>query len=186
MSAPREPASEERDADDGAPVTTATASTTATATRAATTGGETTASRPEMYFLAHNVAKKHNVGTIARCCTAFGVKSLVLIGSREYNAFGAHGADGHVRFEHFDSLQDARKKLKEERRCTQILGVEIVEDARPIESHPFTGNTAFIMGNEVRSIDAEAIDGCARDCSSSRAGTDAVTRASLPSRRATA
>ena len=113
-----------------------------------------------MYFLAHNVAKKHNVGTIARCCTAFGVKSLVLIGSREYNAFGAHGADGHVRFEHFDSLQDARKKLKEERGCTQILGVEIVEDARPIESHPFTGNTAFIMGNEVRSIDAEAIDGC--------------------------
>ena len=102
MSAPREPASEERDADDGAPVTTATASTTATATRAATTGGETTASRPEMYFLAHNVAKKHNVGTIARCCTAFGVKSLVLIGSREYNAFGAHGADGHVRIEHVD------------------------------------------------------------------------------------
>ena len=186
MSAPREPASEERDADDGAPVTTATASTTATATRAATTGGETTASRPEMYFLAHNVAKKHNVGTIARCCTAFGVKSLVLIGSREYNAFGAHGADGHVRFEHFDSLQDARKKLKEERGCTQILGVEIVEDARPIESHPVTGNTAFIMGNEVRSIDAEAIDCCARDCSSSCAATDAETRASLPSRRATA
>lgn len=163
----REPASEDRDAEDGASVTAVMACTTMNGTRAATTGGEMTASRPEMYFLAHNVAKKHNIGTIARCCTAFGVKSLVLIGSREYNAFGAHGADGHVRFEHFDSLGDARKKLKEERGCTQILGVEIVEDARPIESHPFTGSTAFIMGNEVRLIDTKVIDGCARDFSSS-------------------
>ena len=104
--------------------------------------------RAEMYFLAHNVAKKHNIGTMARCCTAFGVKSLVLIGSRQFNTFGSHGADGHVHFEHFDSLEEAREKLKGERGCTQILGVEIVDDARAIESHPFTGNTAFIMGNE--------------------------------------
>ena len=68
--------------------------------------------RAEMYFLAHNVAKKHNIGTMARCCTAFGVKSLVLIGSRQFNTFGSHGADGHVHFEHFDSLEEAREKLK--------------------------------------------------------------------------
>lgn len=103
--------------------------------------------KPRMYFLAHNVAKKHNVGNMARCCTAFGVKSLCLIGSRQFNAFGSHGADAHVNFEHFDSLTDARSKLKE-RGCSLILGVEIMDDAKPIESHPFTGDTAFIMGNE--------------------------------------
>ncbi|CAI5512003.1 unnamed protein product, partial [Closterium sp. Naga37s-1] len=26
--------------------------------------------------------------------------------------------------------------------------VEIVDNARPIQSHPFTGNTAFLLGNE--------------------------------------
>ena len=36
----------------------------------------------------------------------------------------------------------------EEKGVTRILGVEIVESAVPIESHPFDGNTAFIMGNE--------------------------------------
>jgi SpoU rRNA Methylase family len=30
----------------------------------------------------------------------------------------------------------------------KIVGIEIVEGASPIESHPFEGNTAFILGNE--------------------------------------
>ena len=43
---------------------------------------------PACYFIVHNVAKKHNVGTIARCATAFGAREVVLIGSKQYNAFG--------------------------------------------------------------------------------------------------
>jgi tRNA G18 (ribose-2'-O)-methylase SpoU len=129
-------------------VTTTTTRDDAMTTKDDATVTPRASERAEMYFLAHNVAKKHNIGTMARCCTAFGVKSLVLIGSRQFNTFGSHGADGYVHFEHFDSLSAARETLKGERGCTQILGVEIVDDARAIESHPFTGNTAFIMGNE--------------------------------------
>lgn len=36
--------------------------------------------KPECYFIVHNIAKKHNVGTLARCATAFGIKSVCLIG----------------------------------------------------------------------------------------------------------
>ena len=32
--------------------------------------------RPSCYFIVHNVSKKHNVGTLARCATAFGVKKV--------------------------------------------------------------------------------------------------------------
>ena len=53
---------------------------------------------PECYFIVHNIAKKHNVGTIARCATAFGVKSVVLIGSKSGNTFGCKGASNHVDF----------------------------------------------------------------------------------------
>ncbi len=31
----------------------------------------------------------------------------------------------------------------------EIIGVEIMEGAKLIESHPFKGPTAFILGNEV-------------------------------------
>lgn len=30
-----------------------------------------------------------------------------------------------------------------------ILGVEITDDAKPVQSQPFQGNTAFMVGNEV-------------------------------------
>ena len=30
-----------------------------------------------------------------------------------------------------------------------ILGLEITDDAKPVQSQPFQGNTAFMVGNEV-------------------------------------
>ena len=32
----------------------------------------------------------------------------------------------------------------------RIIGLEIVEGARPVHEHPFSGPTAFMLGNEVR------------------------------------
>lgn len=101
------------------------------------------------HFIVHNIAKKHNVGTLARCATAFGVKSIVLIGSNSYNTFGCKGASNHVDFTYYPTLGEAREGVKRDLGVTKILGVEIVEGAVPIEDHPFDGNTAFIMGNEV-------------------------------------
>lgn len=107
-----------------------------------------TAGKPQCYFIVHNIAKKHNVGTIARCATAFGVRSVVLIGSKSYNTFGCKGSSNHVDFAYYPTLKDARAGLTTEKKVTKILGVEICEGAVPIESHPFDGDTAFIMGNE--------------------------------------
>jgi hypothetical protein len=89
------------------------------------------ASPPACYLICHNVSKKHNgasallwgareehtadgglaVGTLARCATAFGVAEVLLVGERNYNSFGAHGADAHVAFRHFPTLAQARPAL---------------------------------------------------------------------------
>ncbi|PQM34013.1 uncharacterized protein Pyn_32402 [Prunus yedoensis var. nudiflora] len=37
----------------------------------------------ESYVVVHNIAKRHNVGTLARSATAFGVSELILVGRRE-------------------------------------------------------------------------------------------------------
>ena len=103
---------------------------------------------PQCYFLVHNIAKKHNVGTIARCATAFGVRSVVLIGAKSYNTFGCKGSSNHVDFVHYPTLADARVGLMERQGVTKILGVEICDGAVPIETHPFDERTAFIAGNE--------------------------------------
>lgn len=66
----------------------------------------------ESLVVVHNVAKRHNVGTMARSATAFGVSEIVLVGRRDYNAFGSHGSTSHLRFRHFHSLSHARLYLK--------------------------------------------------------------------------
>ncbi|KMZ73951.1 RNA methyltransferase, TrmH family protein [Zostera marina] len=101
----------------------------------------------ESLVIVHNVAKRHNVGTLARSATAFGVTEMILIGKRDFNSFGSHGSTSHLRFRHFHSLSDARHYLKEERDC-DICGVEIADGAVSIEKHPFRKSTAFLLGNE--------------------------------------
>lgn len=66
----------------------------------------------ESLIIVHNVAKRHNVGTLVRSATAFGVSELILVGRRDFNTFGSHGSVHHLRFRHFYSLSDARLYLK--------------------------------------------------------------------------
>ncbi|KAH0902766.1 hypothetical protein HID58_042269 [Brassica napus] len=113
----------------------------------------------ESYVVVHNIAKRHNVGTLARSATAFGVTELILVGRRDFNAFGSHGSASHVRFRHFHSLIEARNYLKEEKEC-DICGVEIAEGAAQVNDHPFKGNTAFLLGNEGSGLSAKEYEIC--------------------------
>lgn len=63
-------------------------------------------------MLVHNVAKRHNLGTLARSATAFGVTEIILVGRKDFNAFGSHGATLHLQFRHFHTLPEAVKYLK--------------------------------------------------------------------------
>ncbi|CAL1397036.1 unnamed protein product [Linum trigynum] len=112
----------------------------------------------ESYVVVHNIAKRHNVGTLARSATAFGVTELILVGRRDFNSFGSHGSTSHVRFRHFHSLLEARQFLKE--KDCDICGVEITEGALPVNQHPFKKSTAFLMGNEGTGLSARECEIC--------------------------
>ncbi|XP_073050263.1 uncharacterized protein [Primulina eburnea] len=100
----------------------------------------------DSYVMVHNISKRHNVGTLVRSATAFGVAEMILVGRRDFNAFGSHGSTPHVRFRHFQSLTLARAFLKE--RDCDICGVEITDNAAAVNEHPFRKSTAFLLGNE--------------------------------------
>ncbi|MED6119755.1 hypothetical protein PIB30_014617 [Stylosanthes scabra] len=112
----------------------------------------------ESYVVVHNIAKRHNVGTLARSATAFGVSELILVGRRDFNSFGSHGSSAHLRFRHFHSLHDARHFLKE--KDFDICGVEITENAMPVNQHPFNKSTAFLLGNEGTGLSAKECEIC--------------------------
>ncbi|KAH7842479.1 hypothetical protein Vadar_005763 [Vaccinium darrowii] len=112
----------------------------------------------ESYVVVHNIAKKHNVGTLARSATALGVSEMILVGRRDFNAFGSHGSTSHLRFRHFHSLSDARLFLKD--RDCDICGVEITDNAVAVNQHPFKKSTAFLLGNEGTGLSAKECDIC--------------------------
>ncbi|KFK34501.1 hypothetical protein AALP_AA5G153600 [Arabis alpina] len=107
------------------------------------------------------------------------VLELILVGPRDFYAFGSHGSASHVRFHHFHSLAEARTYLKEEKDC-DICGVEIADGSSQVNEHPFKKNTVFLLGNEkfpcfdfgtvyaVKGI-AVGIWGC-KDCRKVKAG----------------
>lgn len=113
----------------------------------------------ESVVVVHNVAKRHNVGTLARSATAFGVAEVVVVGRRDVSAFGSHGSTSHLRFRHFTSLATACAYLKDERGC-DICGVEITDDALPVTAHPFRRSTAFLFGNEGTGLSQKECEVC--------------------------
>ncbi|XP_072997081.1 uncharacterized protein [Typha latifolia] len=120
---------------------------------------EKTVPAVESLIIVHNVAKRHNVGTLARSATAFGVSEMVLVGRRDFNSFGAHGSVSHLRFRHFPSLSLAAAYLKVDRGC-DICGVEIADGALSITAHPFKRSTAFLLGNEGTGLSEKECEIC--------------------------
>lgn len=101
---------------------------------------------PHCFLVIHNVAKTANIGTLARCATAFGVQELLVVGSSKFNTFGAHGAADYVRVRSFTTLASMREYVTG--LGGRVLGVEIVPEALDVTRHPFHGPTAFVLGNE--------------------------------------
>lgn len=105
----------------------------------------------------HNVGKKNNIGNIVRSACAFGFEKVMYVSNRgegskkmkamkEFHCFGNQGTYKQIDFQPFTSLEEAKKYLNENK--IKVCGVEIGENSVPIHKHPFTGHTAFFLGNE--------------------------------------
>lgn len=114
---------------------------------------------PKCFVIMHNISKRHNIGTLARSASAFAVAEMCLVGSRQFNAFGSHGSTDHIAFRHFPTLEECCSSLKDQEGC-KIIGVEITDDAIPVHHQPFSGPTAFMIGNEGQGLSARQMALC--------------------------
>jgi hypothetical protein len=55
-----------------------------------------------------------------RCATAFNVKEVCLVGSRQFNTFGSHGSEAHVSYRHFNTLEECCEELKQKYGNTDV------------------------------------------------------------------
>jgi len=102
---------------------------------------------PRFYLILSHIAKKHNVGTMLRSASAFGVREVLVAGSRKsVQFFGSQGTHKHVAVRFFDDL-DAAVSYAKGKGC-KICGVEIKPEAKSVLEEPFDSSTAFLLGNE--------------------------------------
>lgn len=106
---------------------------------------------PASAVIVFNIVKRRNIGRLIRTADAFGVSDIVIIGRRQFSTHGHFGTDDPRRRQHFFRLADGVAELRA--RGYRILGVEIADNAVPVDHVPFSGSTAFMFGNEGTGID---------------------------------
>ena len=112
----------------------------------------------DAYMLVYNIGKKKNFGDILRSAAAFGVKEVFIVGAKKLQLFGNQGTQRYCKFRYFDTLQEAKAELKS--RGIALVGIEITDNAQPIDSHPFSGSTCFMSGNEGTGMNEQQLEAC--------------------------
>lgn len=58
----------------------------------------------------------------------------------------------------FNSIQEVKTHCSEQK--IKICGIEIMPESRPIQEHPFQGDTLFLLGNEGSGLNSTQIAMC--------------------------
>lgn len=72
--------------------------------------------------------------------------------------FGSQGTKDKMPTRFFNSCQDVRQYCTEQN--IKICGIEIMPDSKPIQEHPFQGDTLFVLGNEGSGLNSTQIAMC--------------------------
>lgn len=117
----------------------------------------------DLVVILHNIRSAMNVGSIFRTADGAGVAKIYLTG---YTPTPPHsgilktalGAEKFVAWEKFSKLDRLIKKLKKQK--YKIIGLEQNEKSKPLHSFRLRGNTAMILGNEVRGLSQAILRKC--------------------------
>lgn len=101
---------------------------------------------PTSLLVLFNLSKRNNLGQLFRTANALGVGEVLVVGKKDYHDFGSFGTTRTTPRRHFYSLTDACEYARQ-RGCT-ICGIEIHPEAEAVQTSPFRGPTAFLVGNE--------------------------------------
>lgn len=98
------------------------------------------------YLILNNIGKSGNWGTLLRSAAAFGVTDIFVVGGKKIQTFGNQGTTLHVNLVNFDSLEELKEHLVQKN--IMLCGIEIHPESVPVQTHPFSNQTAFMLGNE--------------------------------------
>jgi tRNA G18 (ribose-2'-O)-methylase SpoU len=131
---------------------------------------QTRCAAPKIYLVITNISKRTNVRALLQTAAAFGCEKILVVGQRSFD-FSPTGKDlpkqlkaavaaGSLKIVRFEKWNDCVTYLKE--REILLVGVEIHEDAKPIEQFSCQDkqDVAFLMGNEGTGLHDKQLQSC--------------------------
>ena len=94
---------------------------------------------------------------LIRTANAFGAIPIA-VGKKDYSRCGATARTRRTKVLHFYTLDEAIEHVRS-LGCT-LIGVEIDSSSHPVSNQPFTGSSAFMMGNEGEGLTTKQIAMC--------------------------
>jgi tRNA G18 (ribose-2'-O)-methylase SpoU len=116
------------------------------------------ASRLPLQIAIQNWEHDFNIGSIVRTANAFNVAGVHIIGRRRWNRRGAMVTDRYLHVEHHPSVADFADRLAAER--YDVIGVDNLEGAVPLESYQLPQRTCLVFGSEGPGLTDELVAVC--------------------------
>lgn len=117
-----------------------------------------------------------NIGSIVRTANAFNVAGVHIIGKRDWNRRGAMVTDKYLHVLHHPTIEGFKSWFDEH--GIEIIGIDNVEGAQPLESATLPRECVLLFGQEGAGMSDEAIRACSRILSIAQSGSTRSINAS--------
>lgn len=102
-----------------------------------------------------NTLRDFNMGTIVRSANAFGIRTVHVIGRRQWNKRGAMMTDKYLHLEYYVSPEEFSSAMRQ--RGKRVIALENNVSSRSIFETELPVNTVFIFGQEGSGISDELL-----------------------------
>ncbi|MFV0316750.1 MAG: TrmH family RNA methyltransferase [Microthrixaceae bacterium] len=99
-----------------------------------------------------------NIGTVVRNANAFGAAAVHIVGRRRWNRRGAMVTDRYCHIQHHPDAASLVHWAEVE--GLEIVGIDNVAGAVPLESSPLPQRCVLVFGQEGPGLSAEVLDAC--------------------------
>ena len=112
----------------------------------------------EFEIAIENTLRDFNMGTIVRSANAFGIRTVHIVGRRQWNRRGAMMTETYLDMKHHDSPEQFAKTMREEGKS--IVAVDNVPGASALQHSDISRRVVLVFGQEGPGVSAEFLALC--------------------------
>lgn len=109
----------------------------------------------ELEIAIENTLRDYNMGSVVRSANAFGIRTVHVVGRRQWNKRGAMMTDKYLHIRYHESFEALRRYADDNNRM--IIAVDNVEGSEPLQQISKPEHAILLFGQEGPGLSSEAL-----------------------------